>query len=100
MSGERSLAGLRAKPLLLVRKINAGWPRHDLLREARATEAPAKSCFFKQKGDLFNDCISSQAGRQLRQIKGDKRKAQAKEKGLWKYEHRIGVSFKSPKLTE
>lgn len=81
MSGERSLAGLRAKPLLLVRKINAGWSRLDLLHEARATMAPAKPCFFKQKGDLFNDSISSQVGRQLRQ-KRDKGKAQAEERGL------------------
>lgn len=73
-------------------KINADWACHDLLPEARATEAPAKPSFFKQEGSLFNSCISSQASRQWTGER-DKKKANTK-RGLSKWKPQNGTSFK------
>lgn len=80
-------------------KINADWSRHDSLPEARATEAPAKASFFKRERGLFNSCISSQAGRQWRGKEGQK-KANAKQRGLSKWEPQNGTLFKGLKSIE
>lgn len=74
-------------------KINADWSRHDLLPEARATEAPAKPSFFKQERSLFNSCISSQAGRQWRG-KRDKREQMQNREDFLNGNLRMGLLLK------
>lgn len=80
-------------------KINADWSRHDLLSEARATEAPAKASFFKWERGLFNSCVSSQPGRQWRG-KRDKRKQMQNREDLLNENLRMGLILKGLKSIE
>lgn len=91
---QREVIGRVTSEVIVSReKINSDWSHHDFLLEARATEAPAKSSFFKQKRSLFNSCISSQAGRQWREER-DKRKRMQNSEDFLNGNLRMGLLLK------
>lgn len=77
-------------------KIKADWPRHDVLSEAHAIQAPAKASFFKwERGPIQQ--LHKQPGRQTVEGKRDKRRQMQNREDLLNENLRKGLLLKGLK---